>query len=305
MTPTSVMATDQESARLATLQSYAVLDTAPEVAFDDLVRLAVEIFGAEGGAITLVDADRCWFKAKVGLDAPQIPRDISFCGFAFTSSGVMVVPDASRDDRFRHLPLVAGPAGFRFYAGAPLRAPNGHSIGTLCVLDRRPRDPTPAQVAKLGRLAEVAMSLLDARRQQAAPAAPVAMGPGPENADALALVVEDDPAVQNFTAAALRHLGHEVFAVSNGADALLRLAELRGRVRLVVTDLAMPIMNGLELVRALRRQPNPPRVVVMSGNFDPETRTQLQGEGVTSLLGKPFSLDEFKLALGHAQALRA
>jgi len=305
MTLTSVMATGPESERLATLHSYAVLDTAPEAAFDDLVRLAAEIFGASAGAITLVDAERCWFKARVGLDAPEVARNVSFCGYAFGSSGVFVVPDARRDARFQGLPLVSGPAGFRFYAGAPLRAANGFSIGTLCVLDRAPQEPRPEQVTRLGRLADVVMSALEARRTRGLPAAPVAAPPLPESRGAVALVVEDDPAVQKFATEVLRRLGHEVFAVSNGADALVRVAELRGRVRLVVTDVTMPIMGGVELVRALRCQPNPPRVVVMSGNFHPDIRAQLKSEGVTSLLGKPFSLDELKLALGQAQALRA
>lgn len=298
MAITSVMGTGPEGARLATLRSYAVLDTQPEPAFDGLVRLAAESLGTSSAAITLVDADRCWFKASFGLDATQVPRDTSFCGHAFVSSGTFVVPDALADDRFKRLPIVTGSAGFRFYAGAPLRAPDGNSLGTLCVLDRLPREPTKGQLAVLGELAGRAMSLLEARRENLT-AAPT---PGPEAAAGLILVVDDEEPVRAFTAEVLRHLGHEVFTAANGADALVRLAELRGRVRLVLTDLTMPVMSGLDLVRALRRQPTPPALIVMSGNFDRQIRAQLQAEGVTCLLGKPFSVDELELALLNARA---
>jgi CheY-like chemotaxis protein len=298
------MASDPENARLSTLRSYSVLDTSAEPAFDGLVRLAAEIFGAPTAAMTLVDADRCWFKAKVGLDAPQLPRDVSFCGHAFASSGIFVVPDAMKDNRFKDLPIVAGGAGFRFYAGAPLRAPDGHSLGTLCVLDRIPCDPTPQQLSILSELAARVMSLLEDRREVAAPDIPVApVSIAPAGSDNLVLVVDDEDSVRAFTAEVLKHLGHAVFSAANGADALVRIAELRGRVRLVVTDLSMPVMGGLELVRALRKQPNPPAIVAMSGHFNQEYRAQLRAAGVTCMLGKPFSVDELKLAILNAQSV--
>jgi CheY-like chemotaxis protein len=305
MTLTSVMAPGPESARLATLRSYAVLDTGPEAAFDEIVRRAAGSFGAASAAIALVDADRCWFKARVGLDAPQMPRDASFCGYAVSSSGIFVVPDALLDDRFSRLPLAVGPGGFRFYAGAPLRAPDGQAIGTLCVLDRQPREPTKTQLATLADLAGRTMALLDARRpgpSREVPAAPVAIAP--VAAGGVVLIVDDEESVRAFTAAVMQHLGHEVFVAANGADALAQIAELHGRVRLVITDLNMPVMGGLDLVRALRRQPAPPAVVAMSGNFDPKIRAWLQAEGVTSMLGKPFSMDELELALLHTLAGR-
>jgi CheY-like chemotaxis protein len=294
------MAPGPERARLATLRSYAVLDTEPETAYDSIVRQAAESFGAPAAAITLVDADRCWFKARLGLQIPQAARDLSFCGHAVASSGTLVVPDALKDDRFKHLPLVTGPGGYRFYAGATLRAPDGSSIGTLCVLDRLPREPTARQLATLGELAGRVMTLFEARREALTPVAPVAIAPA--RAGGLVLVVDDEDSVRAFTAEVLKHLGYEVFSAANGAEALVRIAELRGRVRLVVTDLSMPIMGGLDLVRALRRQPQPPAVVVMSGHFDHQNRTLLRAEGVACMLGKPFSVDELQLALLHAQA---
>jgi CheY-like chemotaxis protein len=299
MTFTSVMGTGPESARLATLRSYAVLDSGPEPAFDVLVRIAAESFGASSAAITLVDADRCWFKARVGLDAPQTPRDVSFCGHAFASSATFVVPDALADERFRQLPLVTG-AGFRFYAGAPLRASDGHALGTLCVLDRNPCEPDRRQLAVLRALADQVMMLLEARRMKPGhtyPMVPTAMPAG-----GIVLVVDDEASVRSFTAEVMKHLGYEPMVAGNGAEALVRIAELGGRVRIVVTDISMPIMGGVDLVRALRRQPDPPAIVAMSGNFTGDTRGQLRAEGVTSMLGKPFSMDDLRLALMQAQA---
>jgi CheY-like chemotaxis protein len=303
MTLTSVMASGAERARLATLRSYAILDTSSESEFDAIVGQAAKIFGATTAAITLVDESRCWFKARLGLDAIQTPRDFSFCGQAFGSSGTFVVPDALKDARFKNLPLVTGTAGFRFYVGAPLRAPDGNSIGTLCVLDRAPNEPTAGQLARLGELAGEVMALLEARRDAATPAPPISVAP--DLSDNLVLVADDEESVREFTSAVLKHLGYQVFSVANGADALVRIAELRGRVRLVVTDLSMPVMGGLDLVRALRRQPHPPAVVVMSGHFDQQNRTALKAEGVVCMLGKPFSMDELQLALLQAQAARA
>jgi CheY-like chemotaxis protein len=296
------MAQGPEGARLATLRSYDILDTGPELAYDELVRRAAEIFGAPMAALTLVDVDRCWFKARVGIDSRQMTRDSSFCGYAFASKGMFVVPDALSDERFRRIPLVTGPAAVRFYVGAPLRAPDENAIGTLCVLDQRPICPTHEQLVRLGELADAAMRLLEKRRDDAAqnnPVAPVSIAP--RHVDDVTLVVEDQESVRAFATEALKHLGHVAFSANDGAEAMVRIAELRGRVRLVVTDLQMPVMGGLELVRALRRMPNPPAVVVMSGNFTDDNRQQLLAENVRCLLGKPFSMDELKLAVLHAQ----
>jgi CheY-like chemotaxis protein len=238
----------------------------------------------------------------VGIDGRQMERDSSFCGYAFSSKGMFVVPDALKDERFRDLPLVTGPAAVRFYVGAPLRAPDENSIGTLCVLDQNAMSPTHEQLVRLGELADAAMRLLEKRRDAATrndPVAPAALTP--PQGDDVTLVVEDQESVRAFTTEALKHLGHVAFSAQDGADAMVRISELRGRVRLVVTDLQMPIMGGLELVRSLKLLPKPPAVVVMSGNFTDDHRQQLLAEGVRCLLGKPFSMDELKLAVMHAQ----
>lgn len=145
-----------EAERLASLRALGLLDTPAEERFDRITRLARVLFDVPIALISLVDADRQWFKSRSGLDAEQTPREISFCGHAILGSDLFEIPDATRDERFRDNPLVAGEPDLRFYAGAPLSAPDGRKIGTLCVVDRRPRELTPAQRAALRDLAACA-----------------------------------------------------------------------------------------------------------------------------------------------------
>lgn len=124
-----------ETARLATLRVLNLLDTDPEERFDRITRMAQRMFQVPIALITLVDADRQWFKSAQGLDVPETPRDLSFCGHAILSDDVLIVPDARLDPRFADNPIVAGPPHVRFYAGCPVRAPSGHRLGTLCLID--------------------------------------------------------------------------------------------------------------------------------------------------------------------------
>ncbi len=132
------MATD-EQARLAALQRYQILDSDPEQAFDDLTMLASHICGTPIALITLLDADRQWFKARVGVSAHETARSVSFCTHAIKQREMYVVPDATQDTLFKENPFVVGEPGIRFYAGAPLVTPDGHALGTLCVVDQVPR----------------------------------------------------------------------------------------------------------------------------------------------------------------------
>ena len=139
-----------EAERLKALRAYDVLDTPAEEAFDDLTRLAAQVCNAPIALVCLVDEERQWFKSKVGLEVSETSRDLSFCAHAVCQRDVFVVEDAARDERFADNPFVVGSPHIRFYAGMPLSAPEGgHAIGTLCVLDRQPRQLTPAQIEAL------------------------------------------------------------------------------------------------------------------------------------------------------------
>lgn len=152
-----------EPDRLATLHSYGILDTLPEKELDDLTLLAAEICGSPIALISLVDSDRQWFKAKVGLDTSETPRSISFCGHAIAEGKTFIVPDATQDHRFVDNPLVIQAPFIRFYAGAPLTTAEGYILGTLCVIDHQPKTLTAQQIQQLETLSRLVISQLELR----------------------------------------------------------------------------------------------------------------------------------------------
>jgi signal transduction histidine kinase len=153
-----------EPQRLQALHSYNILDTRREAAFDDLTLIAAQICGTPMAIVSLVDQTRQWFKSTVGLSASETPREVSFCAHAILQDKLFIVPDAFEDIRFRDNDLVTGAPHLRFYAGAVLHSPDGHALGTLCVLDRMPRNLDEDQKAALEALARQAMAQMEMRR---------------------------------------------------------------------------------------------------------------------------------------------
>ena len=154
-----------EEHRLETLRRYDLLDTLPEPVLDDLTALAARICETPISLISVIDDRRQWFKSRVGLSPSELPRDVSFCGHTILQPDLFIVPDATQDERFADNPLVTGDLHIRFYAGAPLVTSGGHALGTICVMDREPRQLSPVQQEALRMLSRQVMAQLELRRQ--------------------------------------------------------------------------------------------------------------------------------------------
>ena len=157
---------ENETDRLKSLRSYAILDSPPEVDFDALTRVAVNTFHVPIAVVGLMDSERLWFKSALGLEIPQLDRQIAFCAYSIMTPGrVLVIDDLQQDPRFRDNPLVTRPPYMRFYAGAPLVDPNGYVLGALGLVDIKPRTLNESERAMLYDLSLLAMTALESRRR--------------------------------------------------------------------------------------------------------------------------------------------
>ncbi|MBI1397860.1 MAG: GAF domain-containing protein [Betaproteobacteria bacterium] len=154
-----------DAERVAALHELLVLDTEPEERFDAITRFCQSRFDTSIALVSLVDEDRQWFKSRCGLDTTQTPRDVSFCAHAILEDEPFMIPDARQDERFADNPLVTGPPYIRFYAGIPLRLGSGHAVGTLCLIDSRPRTLQPEDLADLANLARLVVLELERVRE--------------------------------------------------------------------------------------------------------------------------------------------
>jgi PAS domain S-box-containing protein len=153
-----------EVGRLAALREYRILDTGPEATYDELARLAAYVCKTPTALVTLIDEQRQWFKARVNFEAIETPRAIAFCGYTILENDVMVVPDATIDERFKHNELVTGEPRIQFYAGAPLTMPSGQCLGALAVIDYKPRELDRGQIEALRSLGHQVVAQLELRR---------------------------------------------------------------------------------------------------------------------------------------------
>src|SRR6516162_3072122 len=156
-----------ETERLAALRGLSILDTAPELAYDELSALAAYVCQTPIALISLVDKDRQWCKSRVGWPARETPREMAFCAHTILQPDLLVVSDASADKRFADNPLVTSPPNIRFYAGAPLVTAEGHALGTLCVIDHKARELTAEQARALRALSHQVVAQLRLRKQLA------------------------------------------------------------------------------------------------------------------------------------------
>ena len=256
-----------EAARLAALDRYQILDTAPEQAYDDFTQLAARICGVPIALVSLVDKDRQWFKSTVGLEAPQTPREQAFCAHAIVDNQLLVVPDATHDPRFEGNPLVTGDPHIRFYAGAPLVTGSGHGLGTLCVIDRTPRELSSDQLASLQALSRQLMAQLELRHAllqltEAERAKKVFVAhvshelrtPLTSIRGALALVRESEPDLSDDTRellSAAHRNADRLLALVNDLLDLERVGSGELAIMKAECDLAGAIARALETVRPI------------------------------------------------------
>lgn len=203
-----------EHQRQRALDAYRAVDSLPEAAYDDIVRLASMLCDVPIALVSLIDRDRQWFKATLGLELRETHRDIAFCDHAIRDPGhLMEVSDARDDQRFASNPLVTGPTAFQFYAGMPLVTPSGAAIGTVCVLDHKPRHLSDQQRDALASLARLTMNLLDGRQRE-------------RELELAAMLAraEPQPAAAAASAAACRY-SVAIFELQDLAGAAARLGE--------------------------------------------------------------------------------
>jgi GAF domain-containing protein len=153
----------REAARVAALDRYAILDSEPEQSFDDLVILAAHICQVPMAMLSLVDDHRQWFKSSLGVQVRETPKEVSICVHAIQQNDLFIVPDTLQDARFRDNPLVTGEPHIRFYAGTPLINDDGFALGTLCVLDRQPRELDSGQKEAINALGRLALRQMELR----------------------------------------------------------------------------------------------------------------------------------------------
>jgi CheY-like chemotaxis protein len=281
-----------EGARLETLRDFRILGTSSEQVFDDIAYLAALICDAPVAVITFIEEQRVWFKAKIGLELDETPRDGSFCACAILQPDVLIVPDPLSDERFVSSFLVKE-IGIQFYAGIPLTTDDAHPLGTLAVMDRVPHLMTAEQSDSLRILARWTMRELELRRTREIPSPHrrLRFAPLPQRSVTI-LIVEDNDNLRDLLQRTLEGVGFSVFPAADGAEALLLCQQHDGAIDLMVSDIVMPRLNGLQLSRQVHAAYPAMKFLFITGFADefPELR-ELIKIGAT-ILEKPFLASE-------------
>src|ERR1700686_1592719 len=250
--PVQLPLPEGETPRLESLNDLRILDTPPEQVFDDVARLAALICDTPIAVIDFVDEHRVWFKAKVGLDLDDIPRDRSFSTHTILQLDVLIVPDPLSDERFTSNFLVTE-IGIRFYAGIPLIAVKGHAVGTLAAMDRIPHLLTAEQIDSLKILARRIGHELELRRTREvrSPQQRLHLAPSRQPSASI-LLVEDNDNLRNLLQRTFEGGGFSVLSASDGAEALRLCQQHHGAINLTVSDVVMPQLNGLQMTEQIR-----------------------------------------------------
>jgi CheY-like chemotaxis protein len=277
-----------EDRRLESLRNFQILGTSREQVFEDIARLAAVICDAPIAVISFIDEQRVWFKAKIGLEMNEIPRDGSFCTYAILQPDVLIIPDPLIDERFMSSFLVKK-IGIQFYAGIPLITDDAHPLGTLAVMDRVPHLITDEQRDSLRILARLMMRELSLQRtkEMRSPSRRPHLAPAPWRSVTI-LIVEDNDNLRNLLQRTLEAVGFSVFAAADGAEALRLCQQHDGTLDLMVSDIVMPRLNGLQLAEQVREARPEMKFLFITGFADefPELRDLIKMGA--NVLEKPF-----------------
>jgi CheY-like chemotaxis protein len=279
---------ENEASRLERLTDLRILDTSPEQVFDDLARLAALICDTPIAVIDFVAEERVWFKARIGLDVDNIPREQSFSASAILQSDALVVPDPLSEERFANSFLVKE-IGVRFYVGIPLILVDGSAVGTLAAMDRIPHLLTEEQIDSLKILARRGVHELELRRTGQGKSGQSRFHLVPVRQPSVCiLLVEDNDNLRNLLQRTLEGSGFSVLAASEGAAALRLCQEHEGGIDLTVSDIVLPRLNGLQMTEKIRAVRPEMKFLFITGFADefPELREPIKNGA--EVLRKPF-----------------
>jgi CheY-like chemotaxis protein len=276
---------ENEGSRLESLHSFRILGTSCEQIFDDILRLATLICDTPIGKIGFVDQERVWLKAKIGFEFDEIPRERSFSAHALLRSDILIVPDPLADATFTNNLLVTE-IGVRFFAGMPLITSSHQAIGVISVMDRVPHLMTAEQIDCLQILARRIVAELETRRTTNAqsPHQRLHLEP-PRHRSITILIVEDNDALRNLLQRTLEGVGFSVFPAADGAEALCWSEQHEGTIEIVVSDIVMPALNGLDLSKRIRVARPDTKFLFITGFGDQFPELREYGENI---LEKPF-----------------
>jgi len=281
---------ENEDSRLESLRTFHILGTSPEQEFDDIAHLAAIMCDTPVAVIAFIDERVVWFKAKIGIELDEVPRDDSFCAHAILQSDVLIVPDPISDKRFMSSFLVKE-LGIQFYAGIPLITADNYPIGTLAVMDRVPHLMTAEQLRSLKVLARQIVQELERRRTTDAQSLRWRLRVEPPgDRSATVLIVDDNSDLRELLQRALERHGFSVLAAANSAEALRLSEQHEGTVEILVSDIVLPELNGLELSKRIRARHPEAKVLFITG-FGADQFPELR-EYAANILEKPFPPSE-------------